>query len=68
MNPVSLIVYAALGYLAVGLIVGAGVLVGRAGQLDERLPSAPFRVKLILLPGAAVFWPLLLARATGNSR
>lgn len=67
MNPLALIVAFVLLYLAIGLMAGAyGVLV-RPGRLDGRLASAPFRVKLLLLPGLAVFWPLVISRAARRS-
>lgn len=63
MTPIAVIVYVVLAYGAVGVIVGAFALLTRAARMDARLAHAPLRVKLVLLPGSAVLWPLVLVRA-----
>lgn len=67
MNPIELVVYIALAYLALGVVVAAFVLLTRATQLDRRLASAPLHVRLILLPGSALFGPLVVVRAIRGS-
>ena len=63
MTAIAVAVYAVLGYLAVGSLVAVFAVVFRPHRLDPRLASAPRRVKLVLLPGSAVFWPVVVARA-----
>ncbi|MEO0630040.1 MAG: hypothetical protein AAFY46_04840, partial [Planctomycetota bacterium] len=63
MTSIAVFVYAVLVYGAIGVIVGAFALLTRAAHLDARLAHAPLRVKLVLVPGSAVLWPMVLVRA-----
>jgi hypothetical protein len=55
---------AALGiYLLVGLIFGVVfALAGGAGMIDPAAEEAGFGFRLLIIPGCAVFWPLLARR------
>lgn len=68
MTSIAVFVYAVLVYGAIGVIVGAFALLTRAAHLDARLAHAPLRVKLVLLPGSAVLWPMVLVRAFAKPR
>jgi hypothetical protein len=66
-NPIALFVYGVLVYLGIGSAVAIWALFGRAERLDHRLASAPIRVRLVLVPGSALFWPLVVVRARKGS-
>lgn len=67
MTVLEWIVIAGLVYLAVGLVVGVWLVTLGASRLDPRLATAPRRVRVILLPGCAALWPVLLRNAKGAS-
>ncbi|MDX2233569.1 MAG: hypothetical protein NW200_03645 [Hyphomonadaceae bacterium] len=51
------------GYAAAGLLAWAALVAIPARRLD--LARAPWRVRLLILPGTLALWPLLVARAAG---
>ncbi len=56
------VVLAAGAYLAVGLLFAPVYVLWLGSRLDPILKTGGWGVRLILLPGAAGLWPLLLAR------
>jgi hypothetical protein len=51
------------GYLAVGLVIGIGTA---AFGMKRLAPAAvPVRVRLLVLPGMAALWPVVLMRLAG---
>lgn len=51
------------GYLGFGLVAGLGVI---AFGVKRLTPAAmPLRVRLLILPGLAALWPLVLVRLIG---
>lgn len=49
-------------YLATGALCALVLLSGPIARLDPGVASASWTVRLFLLPGTAVFWPLLVWR------
>ena len=53
----------ALGaYLALGFLFALGFVARGAGRLDPGARGSGLGFRLLLLPGATAFWPLLLRR------
>ncbi|MBO6688044.1 MAG: hypothetical protein NXH70_10625 [Hyphomonas sp.] len=55
----------ALGiYALIGLLVGLIYVFGGAGRIDPAAKGKglPFRVRLLVLPGIAGLWPLMLIK------
>ena len=55
----------ALGiYALIGLLVGLFFMFGGAGRIDPAAKGKglPFRVRLLILPGIAGLWPLMLIK------
>jgi len=50
-------------YFATGLVVGAGVILFGLSRLTAA--DVPVRVRLLILPGLAALWPVVLARLAG---
>lgn len=51
-------------YAAIGLFVGLIYMFGGAGRIDPAAKGKglPFRVRLLILPGIAGLWPLMLTK------
>ena len=51
-------------YAAIGLLVGLIYMFGGAGRIDPAAKGKglPFRVRLLILPGIAGLWPLMLTK------
>lgn len=50
-------------YFAAGLVVGVGVILFGLGRLTSA--DVPLRVRLLVLPGLAALWPVVLLRLAG---
>lgn len=50
-------------YFGIGLLAGAGVILFGLGRLTTA--KMPVRVRLLILPGLAALWPVVLARLAG---
>lgn len=60
------VVWLGLGaYGAIGVLIALVLLAGAIKRFDASAAAAPLGVKLLLLPGLAALWPLLLRRAMG---
>jgi hypothetical protein len=54
---------AALGvYLLVGSLAGAVFVVRGVGRVDRAARGTGWGFRVLIVPGCAVFWPLLIAR------
>ncbi len=62
MIPITIIVVLAGAYALFGMVVGTAYLLRAAPQQDEALRASSSHVRLLLLPGSIVVWPLLLSR------
>jgi len=51
------------GYLGVGLVIGLGVALFGMKRLTPA--EVPVRVRLLVLPGMAALWPVVLLRVFG---
>lgn len=51
-------------YAAIGVIVGLIYVFGGAGRIDPAAKGKglPFRVRLMILPGIAGLWPVMLTK------
>ena len=56
------LVWALTVYGAAGLLFAAAFAVAGVGRVDPVAEHAPVGFRLIIVPGAAALWPLLLAR------
>ncbi len=54
--------YAAAGLIFAALFVWRGVT-----RIDPLAPGSPWSFRLLILPGCAIFWPLLLVRWLSGS-
>lgn len=57
---IGLAVYAGIGLFVALASVGFGL-----GRIDPAAANAPWRVRLLLLPGLTALWPLILMRLAG---
>lgn len=49
-------------YAAIGIAFGVWFAASGVGKLDSAATHAPWSFRLIVMPGAAALWPLLLKR------
>jgi hypothetical protein len=56
------------GYLAIGCVFALLFAVKGAPQLDHAARNAPWSFRVLILPGAAALWPILLKRWRAASR
>ena len=49
-------------YLVIGCVVAAAFIAGRPGDALEPTAEVSAGARLLLLPGAAILWPLVLKR------
>ena len=49
-------------YAAAGLLFAVPFLIRGAERVDPHLAASPVTVRLLILPGVAIFWPLLAWR------
>ncbi|MFN7924376.1 MAG: hypothetical protein U0Q16_30010 [Bryobacteraceae bacterium] len=62
MRWIDLALVAAAVYLIAGLLFGVAFAIRGAGAIDPQAHGAPWSFRLIITPGVAIFWPLLLRR------
>lgn len=54
--------------MSIGIYIGIGVLFGLAfisfgaGKIDPAAKTMPLRARLLILPGVAALWPLMLVK------
>jgi len=68
MHPMQFVLLALAAYLLVGVIVGAWFVVARAGRVDPAAEGSSLAFRLLILPGAAALWPLVLRMPAGGPR
>ncbi|HEX9002778.1 MAG TPA: hypothetical protein VGB07_22920 [Blastocatellia bacterium] len=56
------IVYLAMIYAAVGVLFAIAFIAFGAGRIDAAAKGSPLAFRLLILPGAAALWPVLLKR------
>ena len=56
------LVFALQGYVAAGLVFAMPFLAIGAARVDPHLAGSPRVVRLLILPGVVIFWPLLAWR------
>lgn len=49
-------------YLAAGLIVGIPFVARGVNRVDRVAAHAPLRFRLLILPGCAALWPVLIVK------
>ncbi len=59
------VVMAAGLYVALGLLFALWFVTRGLARVDESAQDASWGVRLLLLPGATAFWPLLAWRSVG---
>ena len=64
----STIVVSVMAYLGVGLVFAVPFLARGAGAVDEDARAGSLGFRVMILPGVAALWPLLLRRWTGGRR
>ena len=62
MTVAQWIVNLAMIYAAVGLAFAITFVLFGVGRIDESAKGAPIFFRLLILPGAAALWPVLLRR------
>ena len=58
--PAQVIPWVVAAYAAIGIVFAAYFVTAGCGRIDPTARGAPIGVRLLLLPGAAALWPLLL--------
>jgi hypothetical protein len=62
----AILVWQGLGvYLGFGLALGLGVILSGLKRLTPAAAHMPLRVRLLILPGLAALWPVVLLRLAG---
>ncbi|GAB4022572.1 hypothetical protein [Spirosoma koreense] len=59
---IHLLVLLFYGYLLIGLIFGLYFIGWGAARLDHEAKGMRLAVRLLLLPGSAILWPLLFQK------
>lgn len=62
MSPLAWTLWLLAAYLVVGTVVGACFVTRGIQSVDAAARDASRRVRLLLLPGAAALWPIVLSR------
>jgi len=62
MQAAEVFVYALTTYGAAGLVFASVFVTIGIGRVDSVAKNAPLGFRLIVLPGCALLWPLLLRR------
>lgn len=62
----STILLMAASYSVVGLAFSIAFVVGGVSRVDSTARDAPWSFRLMILPGVAALWPLMLARWIGS--
>jgi hypothetical protein len=62
MGTADFILLAAATYAAFGMVLGVLFVIAGVGRVDHAAIGAPWSFRLLILPGAAALWPLLLLK------
>jgi hypothetical protein len=52
-------------YLGCGVVIGLFIALFALKRVDPSAAPTPFRVRLLILPGMAALWPLVISRLAG---
>lgn len=55
-------------YFSVGIVMAIALVGGLVRRFDPMAAQAPWRVKLILVPGMAALWPLLAIKSLRGAK
>ena len=55
-------------YVAAGLVFAAAFVTSGARRIDPAARGAPVSLRLLIIPGAAALWPVLLLKLIGEGR
>jgi hypothetical protein len=58
----ELIVYATFAYLALGAVFATAFAARGANAIDSSAAGAPWGFRLLIIPGAAALWPIMLRK------
>lgn len=69
-NFVNILLLAAGLYLALGLVFAIPFVTKGVTRIDEGAHGSGWGFRILIIPGSAVFWPLLLRKwmASGNNK
>ena len=62
MGTADFIILAVASYALLGAVFGVLFVTSGIGRLDHAAIGAPWSFRLLILPGAAALWPLLLLK------
>jgi hypothetical protein len=62
MTPASLILWIATAYGAAGFTFAIAFVARGAAAIDQSASGAPTGFRLLIFPGAAALWPVLLTK------
>lgn len=68
MNPVDAILLLLGVYLGVGVVFAIAFVLRGVGRIDTAATGAPLGFRLLIIPGSAALWPLLLRRWIAAAR
>lgn len=61
-NIATMLLLVAGTYAALGVVVGIAFVARGVSRVDSAAHHAPWSFRLIILPGVAALWPVLLVR------
>lgn len=62
MGPADFIIFAAAMYAACGILFGILFAIAGVSRIDHAALGAPWSFRLLIWPGAAALWPLMLLK------
>jgi hypothetical protein len=62
MSAAEIILLVAGIYTGIGAVFGVAFVVAGAARVDHAAAGAPWSFRLLIWPGAAALWPLMLAK------
>ncbi len=68
MTPTELVLAGLALYLATGVIIGAAFVFRGVNRVDPAAQHASTAFRLLILPGAAALWPLVLRKWAATRR
>ena len=62
MGTADFIIFSAASYAALGVVFGVLFVTNGVERVDHAAVGAPWSFRLLILPGAAAFWPVMLLK------
>lgn len=62
MPAATIFVYTFYAYLMIGLLFAAWFILKGVDIIDENMHGTSWNVRILLLPGSALLWPVLLSK------